>query len=407
MALTRRFAGKQGPDGVLAEVGEMHWRSDGGVTASGFAVCAAGETFNLQAAGGVRGSDGTVHFSRPGLTYPWHTFPSALYFALATLGTALLGLVAAALACAQPLPTASSGNCCEGRRAAAVGRALALPSIAGHLLACAGLVRTCTVACKASAHQCTHMLPVWWVGALLAALGAMVSAVLVAALSPPPASQRPRLEERLAYLLRLMSVLTALIGLAGVIVTAGVHPFNRLAGLYVFCILQIVMPVFGIAGATLLLNKRRPAALAFLMLNTLLVGTTVIGLPVTAAGGYGPILSFYLFAAIVSLAHASLSLALGVLLMQATSADEQAERAGLAMGSVHRFSTASGEGDGADLHGQLAASERRVEEMDRKMATMIEQQARLMEMIAVQSVPDRPAERTWADVLSPPTTANE
>ena len=234
----------------------------------------------------------------------------------------------------------------------------------------------------------------------------MVSAVLVAALSPPPASQRPRLEDRLAHFLRLMSVLTVLIGIVGVTITATVHPFNRLAGLYVFCSLQIVMPAFGIAGASLLLNKRRPAAMAFLMLNTLLVGTTVIGLPITAAGGYGPFMATYLIAAIVSLADASLSLALGVLLMQATSADERAERTGLAMGSVHR---ANGEGDGTDVHGQLAASERRVEEMDRKMATMIEQQARLMEMIAVKSVPDRPAERTWADVLSPPTptTANE
>ena len=49
-------------------------------------------------------------------------------------------------------------------------------------------------------------------------------------------------------------------------------------------------------------------------------------------------------------------------------------RAGLAMSD-------GGSARNLQLEGQLAASERRVEEMDKKMATLIQQQAKLMEML--------------------------
>ena len=105
----------------------------------------------------------------------------------------------------------------------------------------------------------------------------------------------------------------------------------------------------------------------------------------------------YLLGAIISLADASLSLALSVLILQATSADERAERAGLAMSSW-RGSVGGDDGGGADLHGQLQASERRVEEMDKKMLALIEQQNKLIEMLAKGAV---------ASPSAPPATHHE
>ena len=96
-------------------------------------------------------------------------------------------------------------------------------------------------------------------------------------------------------------------------------PFRRLGGLYVFCCLQLVGPLFGLAAALLLLHGRRGHSgahrgapsraasdaasdanadvwrllhskhmlLSLLAINTLLVGVTAIGMPVTAAGERG------------------------------------------------------------------------------------------------------------------------
>ena len=167
------------------------------------------------------------------------------------------------------------------------------------------------------------------------------------------------------------------------------------------------MPGFGLAGASLLLQGRAghtptatgnggrdtlntirsKPALIFLLINTFFVGATVIGLPVTASGGYGSAVVTYLIGAIISLINASLSLALSVMILQATSADERSERAGLAMSSL-RASIGSDD----VIAGQLQASERRVEEMDKKMLALLEQQNKLIEMLAKgAAAPSSPA----------------
>ena len=394
----------KGPEGWLAAPGMMSWRSDGGVTASGWAVCAAGYASDAQIPSGSKvDAAGVVHFVKPGPAYPWFTFPSAVTFLIGTLAASLLGVMAAALAFLQPLPAASVGECCKGRRASACARTLSLLAMVGMILSCSGLVRTTSVVCMASSHLCAQLLPVWWAGALLTALSAFMGLALTTALSPPPppADASTRLEHRLALYMRALGLFTMIYGIISLIVTIVLYPFRRLAGLYVFVILQIVMPAFGIAGAmfvlqgrsqngasaatgrgadALLLLRSRPA-LVFLGLNTFFVGSTVIGLPVTAAGGYGSGVITYLLGAIFSLANASLSLALSVLLYQATSADERSERAGLALTS-QRGSSTHADDAGGDLHGQLHASERRVEEMDKKMIMLLEQQTQLMALLA-------------------------
>lgn len=71
------------------------------------------------------------------------------------------------------------------------------------------------------------------------------------------------------------------------------------------------------------------------------------------------------------LSRRSLSLALCVLYLTSQSSEELSERAGLALGDVTPTRSAA----------ELAAAEARVDEMDRKMALMLEQQAKLMEML--------------------------
>ena len=390
--MTRQYAGhgtKYGPDGVLAAAGTMTWRSDGGVTASGWAVCAAGATDDVNTYKGELGPDGTYHFTKPGLTYPWHEFVSATYFGVGTLLAALLGLFAALLACCQPLPVAAYGTCCKGRRYAVCARILAFLSAVGHLLACIGLVRTATVACLLSAHHCARLLPFWWVGTLLCMIGMMVGVVLVLSLAPPPSDDTYRLEDRLANYLKCLSLITTFWGTICVIVNATVHPFYKLPGLFVFSSLTIIMPFLGMLGACLLPKSRRAfgrqagasgndtairrvtskPSLIFLALNTVLVGSAVIGLPITASGGYGAPTIIFLIGAAICLADSALSLALCVLVCAWSTLEEHQERAGLARA------------DSAALEEQLASSERRQAEMDRKMEQMMEQQARMMEML--------------------------
>ena len=357
-----------------------------------------------------------------GPAYPWTELVSARYFALAVAISAAIGALASVLACRQPLPTApsSDGGCCRGRGLIITSRILASISFIGHAVATAGLVRTVAVGCSASAPLCAPMLPAWWAGSLLCLLGAVASAMLVAAQAPPAATVLPRIEHRMAAYLRGLSALTALYGLISTIVTATMHPFNRMPSVYVFSSLMLVTPAFGIAGASLLLHGRRRhlphvggagggasggggdgrdaidllrsrPALTFLGFNTFLVGTCTIGLPVTASGGYGTAITTYLIGGILSLADASLSLALLVLVAQATSADERLERAGLAM---HALAPGGGEAGGEDggeaggdgmLKSALQASELRVDEMDRKMALLLQQQARLIEMLGTRA----------------------
>jgi hypothetical protein len=85
---SRRFAGSHGPDGVLAS--EMMWSSDGGLTRSGWAICAAGHASDLTSApsGG---------WTMRGPAYPWHVVPATSYFTLTCLLASLLSSLAASL----------------------------------------------------------------------------------------------------------------------------------------------------------------------------------------------------------------------------------------------------------------------------------------------------------------------
>ena len=150
----------KGPNGI--EAVRLGWHSDGGVTASGWAICAAGHAADLTPgwAGGI-GS-----FANKGPAYPWHELKSAWGFATTALVSGLLGLLAALLAASlvasgRPLAAPPTAGCCQASGAVqrVLAAWLAALGAAGAVMAGVGLVLTSTVACEQSAHHCASPPP--------------------------------------------------------------------------------------------------------------------------------------------------------------------------------------------------------------------------------------------------------
>ena len=179
-------------------------------------------------------------------------------------------------------------------------------------------------------------------------------------------------------------------------------PHPTTAGLRVFSALSVAAPCLATAGACLLLrhNAHRDAdvgkaAPTLLLLSTFLFGSVVIGLPASVAEAYGDLVPLFVASALLSSGSAAAGLALCVALFQRAGARLQEETA--------RLTSATSEA--------LAASERRVEQMDLKMQQMLEQQARLLELLAGSQLTQqqRPAgggaaaaSTTAGDVEQPP-----
>ena len=163
VSYTKAYSGSgidQGPNGV--EAIRLGWHSDGGVAASGWAICAAGHAADLTPgwAGGI-GS-----FAEKGPAYPWHRLKSAWGFAATALVSGLLGLVAALLAASlvasgRPLAAPPTTGCCRASGAVQRVAAALLADLggAGLMMAGVGLVHTSAVACGQSAHHCAPPPP--------------------------------------------------------------------------------------------------------------------------------------------------------------------------------------------------------------------------------------------------------
>ena len=175
----------KGPNGI--EAVRLGWHSDGGVTASGWAICAAGHAADLTPgwAGGI-GS-----FANKGPAYPWHELKSAWGFATTALISGLLGLLAALLAASlvasgRPLAAPPTAGCCQASGAVqrVLAAWLAALGAAGAVMAGVGLVLTSTVACEQSAHHCASPPPRTHRGRSLRHLGLQPPPPAVAASAP-------------------------------------------------------------------------------------------------------------------------------------------------------------------------------------------------------------------------------
>ena len=182
----------KGPNGI--EAIRLGWSSDGGVTASGWAICAAGHAADLTPgwAGGI-GS-----FADKGPAYPWHELKSAWGFATTALVSGLLGLLAALLAASlvasgRPLAAPPTPGCCQASGAVqrVVAAWLAALGAAGAVMAGVGLVRTSAVACEQSAHHCAPPPPRTRRGRSLRHLGLQPPPPTVAASATYGCSLRP------------------------------------------------------------------------------------------------------------------------------------------------------------------------------------------------------------------------
>jgi len=375
------YSGHDGPAGE--EAIRLDWYSDGGVTRSGWAICAAGHAADLTP--GWVGHVGS--FAEKGPAYPWHVLESAWGFATAALASGLLGLFGALLAAGlvasgKPLAApATAGGCC--RASDAVQRAaiylLAALGAAGSLVAGTGLVHASTVACSVSAHHCAPLLPLFWAGGLLCTLAVPVLVALVCALSPVASQASPRSEVHVARALLVVDLATAALSAVCLGLTIGTRAFHRLPAVYIFSTLGLVAPGFGVGAACLVLrsaarahvsataNRREHAtrmrlASGMLALHVLLVGAAFVGLPVSAATGYGQEMAAYIVTAVACGVCAAVGLALLVLVTQASS--------GLASEEMAEMVSAN--------HDALAASQQHVLELEHNMTVMIEQQAQLL-----------------------------
>jgi len=151
---------------------------------------------------------------------------------------------------------------------------------------------------------------------------------------------------------------------------------------YTFAGLEILAPWLGVVGATFVLRSRQrqssndKIAIVLLALNSFFVGITLIGLPVSAAAGFGSTMWVFLLGSTCCAGCAAASLALAVLLSTSTSAHGNDE--------TERLAVVTSEA--------LVASERRVDEMSQQMKIMLEQQAKLLAALSIDTESSASAE---------------